>query len=125
MRTRPESWLKTLFRRFSRGQSAPARSLRLELLEARELLAATVYLDFGAAFPVGGLTLTTGQLRSAPLNGPDVRGYGLADTDPVKVTSFSSLINFDYNSDGRVNGADATDLKNAVFSLVQALLRPL
>jgi hypothetical protein len=95
----------------------------VETLEGRTLLTTTLYLDFGDAFPSGGLQMTVGQLRG-PLNGPDLTDLGLADTDRLTFTPFSGLVNFDYNGDGAMNAADASQLRADIVSLVSRYYAP-
>jgi Ca2+-binding RTX toxin-like protein len=108
------------------GGRRPARRPRLapEGLEARRLLTATVYLDFGDAFPAGGLTMTAQQLLTA-LNGPDLSQHpGIARTTNLAFQPVSSFLNIDYNRDGVVNANDLTKLEQDVLQVVRREYEP-
>lgn len=103
---------------------------RLEALEDRTLPTATLFLDFGDAFPAGGLNLTVqqlyGDLANGGIQGPDLRGEpGYTDTTPLSLNPFNPLVTFDYNRDGAVNGLDATALKADIVQLVRRSYEPL
>jgi hypothetical protein len=109
----------------------PSRRLQclgLQPLEARELLTATLYIDFGDRFPTAGLTMTDQTLTST-LCGPDFQEYkdpqgtthdkGVTPATNITFQPLSSLINFDFNGDHTVNATDITALRNAVVALVK------
>jgi subtilisin-like proprotein convertase family protein len=99
------------------------RHLSAEALDQRRMLTSQIYLDFGDAFPTGGLAMTaadlSGTLGAGGLQGPDLAAAGLAPTTPIRFSSPSSLITFDYNQNGVTNSQDYADLKASVLSLMQ------
>jgi hypothetical protein len=105
------------------------RRQRLECqpLEPRELLTATVFLDFGDKFPAGGLTITDKALAST-LDGPDLMKSslvtGVSPNTNLTFTPLGSLVNFDFNGDKATNSKDVTDLESAVVKLVQHYFAP-
>jgi hypothetical protein len=107
--------------------AAPAangrRRLRLEPLEDRRLL--TVYVDFGSSFPGGALELTLGDYTA--IHGANLSGYGGDDpnnadaNDMTNATTWSfseSEVDWDYNTDGVVNGQDAVGFHDDVMQQV-------
>ena len=115
----------------SRRPRRPVRSTprACEPLESRTLLTTTVYLDFGDAFPAGGMTGTAEELRD-DINGPnfaDGGNPGVNDDTGLTFTPFAQVVQnmgVDYDADGNVDGDDATALRNAVISLVTRYYAP-
>ncbi|MFH1921196.1 MAG: hypothetical protein ABIP48_15110 [Planctomycetota bacterium] len=91
------------------------------------MLTTTLFLDFGEAYPEGGLTMTVDELRSAPVNGPALDALDPSDT--LTFTSLRSLVQddriaLDYNGDGRVTDADTDKLKEDILDIARRALRP-
>lgn len=126
-------WLNNLKRRILGNGPAPRKTatrLKVESLEERVVPTTKLFLDFGDAFPAGGLQMTVEQLRDT-LNGPDLsgggidtNGMGLGNRDTLTFTSLSSAVNFDYDGNGAVNSDDARHLQENVVDLVQRYYRP-
>ncbi|MCA9016076.1 MAG: hypothetical protein KDA77_12155, partial [Planctomycetaceae bacterium] len=141
------NWLNVLTSRFhfrprynSRARRAMRRRMQkaylnppavIELLEVRQMLTSTLFLDFGAGFTSGELHTTVGDYRdidgtgTGDGTGPDLDGYGaglsfLGLTDDLV---FKSL-NYDFDGNATVNTADLTALANAVVPLIERALEP-
>lgn len=118
------------------------RRPRFEALEDRLVPTTTLWLDFGDNFPAHStsvpgayppvfttefyLDMTVQQLRTT-LSGPDLRSStagALLDSDTVRFTPFADEVTFDYNGDGRVDPADADQLRAAVMDLVTRYYEP-
>src|SRR6186713_1689229 len=108
-------------RHYSRRASNVIRAARLtiEELECRRLLTSNLYLDFGDAFPAGGLQMSVLTLRDAfgsgGLQGPDLNNpdnamtpanEAFTDATNITMNPTSGLITYDYNTDGLTNGTD-------------------
>src|SRR5262245_21022106 len=71
------------------GRPSRPHPLRLETLEDRTVLSATLYVDFGDRFPNGGLTGTVDNLinlthnGNPAVNGPPMDQVGFKLTDPI------------------------------------------
>ncbi|MFP6764791.1 MAG: hypothetical protein VB858_14290, partial [Planctomycetaceae bacterium] len=102
---------------------------RTESLEDRTLLTTTVYLDFGAAFPMGGIATTVDGFKN--IDGPgfanlgtgaDLTGNtGLIASDPL---TFEPL-QYDFNGDLTIDAQDAIDLGDAVLNIARVTVDPL
>jgi hypothetical protein len=105
----------SLLRSLHRGR--PARKPRLERLEDRTVPTATLFVDFGDAFPVGGLQMSVQELRDdflAGIQGPDLNGLapGLADGTNLRFTPLAAL-------------GPGTALRANVLTLLQRYYDPL
>ena len=104
-----------------------SRSFRFEYLEARRLMAADLYLDFGANFALNSnqqahvftaLPSTGANLLNAPITN---------DSVPTQLTSLLDGMvarNIDYDLNGSVNSLDADALAQEVVSLVSRIYEP-
>src|SRR5690606_22732707 len=105
--------------------------LAIEPLEARQLLTANLYLDFGDNFPAGGLDMTVQELRTSlaggGIQGPDLRTLGtpaMGDATPLRFSALAELVTtggnaFDYNGDATIDASDYTQLRAAIVNLVR------
>ena len=126
---RPSFRNRRLRRPALRASGASFAPRPCEPLESRTLLTTTVFLDFGDAFPAGGMTGTAEELAD-DINGPnfaDGDNPGLVDDTVLTFTPFAQVVqnmNVDYDADGNVDGDDATALRNAVITLVTRYYAP-
>ncbi|WP_339727713.1 hypothetical protein [uncultured Gimesia sp.] len=103
----------------------------IELLEVRQMLTSTLFLDFGAGFTGSELHTTVEDYLeidgtgTGDGTGPDLDGYGFGSsflglTDDLV---FKSL-DYDFDGNATVNTADLTALANAVVPLIERALEP-
>jgi hypothetical protein len=113
----------SLSRQKAPSHSSPVRRHRpeIESLEARELMAANLYLDFGFALPNGSITVTDTQMRDPGLNGPTVFSNGWTLTSLTRSIQNQKI---DLNGDGKFDVTDANILANKVIASVQRTFAP-
>ena len=109
-------WKKTPKARGGRRHARRNTLLRSQLLERREVLTTTLYLDFGDRFVNNSLTVLEDDFDNANINGPDLAG---GNQETLTFTSFGNAVNIDFNGDGQTNATDDTALRSAIISLVQ------
>lgn len=113
-----------------RLQARRRKNMGFETLEERTVLTATLYLDFGDNFPVGGLAMSVDELRGTfganGIQGPNLIGVedvgqpAIVGATPLLFQGLSTITTIDYNGVGGVgDAADYTDLRSDIVSLVQ------
>jgi hypothetical protein len=113
----------------TRNQSGFRRS-HCEMLEPRNLLTTTVYVDFGAGFIDGKMRMTAEELRT-DISGPDLVAASLGLIAPSNVLQFESLrsymartqVDFD-GKGGKGDSADYTALRDSVLAIVRRQYEP-
>ena len=119
----------------SKARNLHRTALRLEALERREVMTATMYVDFGFAFPGGALTVSETDMRSAGINGPvdwdhdnnsstarvSIFGTG---TRLVNLTSTVQTYGINLNGDLLSDQADARRLADQTLNLIRQIYAP-
>ncbi len=110
------------------SRNLSTRRFQLECLEARQLMAADLYIDFGAAFNwnanQGQHTFQANMLTDNRVNAPTtVDGFAV----PTQLTSLLDGMvsrDIDYDQNGVVNSIDAEALAQEVAEMVSRLYEP-
>lgn len=131
------NWFSSSVRKTPKGRKLRRSRRRFEQLERREVLTATLFVDFGDGFldpdaggPLGPqLTMTAGQLAddvsSGGIQGPDLTTFaGIGSSTNLTFKPLSAQITFDYNGDSTINSQDYTDLKADVLALIAQTYSP-
>ena len=132
---------RSLRKRSLRKQSARKTTSRstksqmsAEVLEARQLLTTTFFLDFGTGFAAEGLETTAEEFREVH-NGTEETGTDLIGHKNTRYDSSETIVatddlvftRLDYDFDGDDDSgdvADARSLQNEVISIVRRALAP-
>jgi hypothetical protein len=112
--------LKSHKRRKRKDQAA----LNFESLEERCVLTSTLYVDFGDNFGAG-LTGTIGALRNSVAPGSTVNVNGPTMPNLTTGLNFSDPTTFVMNSFNSVYGAQATQMRADIMTLVRRFYEPL
>ena len=126
-------------RKRTRSLASRTKLLRFELMEARRLLAANIYLDFGEDFN-NGFLFSDVNTWAAPKNtvGPFLPGSypvggvdftqvnsNISDGAPIRIKSLKSLVSqWDYDQNGSVNATDWSTFKTDFVNLISDYYLP-
>lgn len=95
----------------------------MDTLEDRVVPTATLYVDFGDRFPVGGLIDNIGNLKTAMAAGnPSIAGPQLFDATG---TNYPDATSFTYTSFNTNYGSNSATMRAQIMSMVQRFYAPL
>src|SRR5262245_41983792 len=122
--------VRHLLKKDGRKPRAPRRGTKpvVEVLEDRITPSAMLWVDFGDAFPGGGLTVTDDQMKDSKVNGPSNDGHGnaLFGGGYTLIPLSQSVIsrNLDFNGDKVSDAKDVALLEKQVLADVSRAYEP-